>query len=711
MKHRISLLILAVILLIALTSCGLPTGGKTPDGEKPPEKLPEKPFFELSNLNYNAAYQAADSSEKGFILFDNINFNLIKYTAIPSRNPIFEIFYNDLLIETVQMSPYGTEYSDYMFEKTGEYTVKVYTKFGGDSKEGQFKLKVQPGGFPDRVEFELLNRQNQIVPELVGGEIYTLRAKVFSGDTLLEQDNEKFSSAWSGGIDGAREKTVEIANQIADSEIGFSFNYSCILPNGSKNMSAGLTVPLKNNYEGIAFSYGQQFVAASATLDAIEDTVNFMDFSSAKHVFKNGDEEDIAVQYSAAAEIGEVAAFLKYNGDTEYHQYKRNMYNVAERFTNYVSNGTVYQFDPGKASAQIYLALCYKEKFSGGYSRKYSKIEGSDAHITITKSTPESFSVTSISGKEKPESNNTGNVSFENRLIENNSVEVKVLVSENYIGGAAKQHFRPEVVLGGDFLMGDFFYEIENDTGFIGYNAVERYFFAPRAGGSRITIKSCFGDAEYTFAVSVVNPIVDYEIDLRKRDFSDIPNYFCGQLDIAPYVAVIQNYYNNTSDWRRMAAQESLKYYDDGEKSIEYFAYRDEMYVISIKLFENDKQKSTNVVSHKFFVSPDLQIQINDESYRMSQMEKVRQKYTVKDDDDKSLDFIGDIPEMSINRQDGENVVSSIPAEEPPIVEIKYLMGIDAYYIYFTGFYRKDGFETITFEKVIIARILINRTE
>lgn len=710
MKQRIPLLILAIILLIALTSC-MPTGST--GGEKPGGKEPtEKPFFDLSNLNYNAAYQnAVDSSEKGFILFDSIDFNLIAYTAIPSRTPIFEVFYAEELIETIQMSPYGTVYSDYVLEKTGEYTIKIYTKIGGQSKEGQFSFKVLPGGYPDRVEFELLNSQRQIVSEAVGGESYTLRAKVFSGNTLLDTDNEKFSSAWSGGNSGAREKTVEIANHISDSQLNISFNYTCILPSSSKNMSSSFNVPIKNNYQGIDFSYGQRFVDGAATLDAAEGAVNFLYFSTAKHVFKNGDEENISVQYQANPQIGEVAVFIKYNGDSEHHRYARNIYNIAGRFTNYISNGTVYQLDPAKDSAEIYLALCYKEEHSGGYSLKYQKIEGSDAHITITKSTPDSINVPWISGMEKPEDNNSGNVSFSDRTVENNAVEVKVMVTENYIGGASKQHFKPEVTLNGSFSMGDYFFEIENITGVLRYNSIGGYFFAEQAGVAAIKIKSCFGSAEYTFTVNIVNPILSYEIELREKDYSRIPNCFCAELDIAPYIAVIQNYYNNTRTWRRMTEIESLKYYEDSiEKSVDDYVFRNEIYIISIKLFENDQQKAKNSVGYSFFIFPDFYIEIDGNQHKMSQMDKVRRAINVRDEGDKSLDFIGGIPEMSVNLPVGEQVEINLSGA-PEGAEIQYLMGIDAHYIYYRGFYRYDGFLKRDFDPVLIAMIPIVRTE
>lgn len=509
MKQKFLLLILLIILILAFTACIVPNNNGNGDDNGGKEEPGEKLFFDISNLNYNEAYHnAAQTSEKGFILFDSIDFNLITYTAIPSRTPIFEIFHAEELIKTIQMSPYGTVYSDYVLEKTGEYTVKIYTKIGGDSKEGQFTLKVQAGGYPDRVEFELLNLQRQNISEAIGGESCILRAKVFSGGTLLEQDSEKFFSAWSGGNSGAREKVVEIANHITDSQLNISFNYTCILPAGSKNMSTSVNVPIKNNYQGIDFSYGQRFVDGAATLDAAEGAVNFLYFSTAKYVFKNGDEENISVQYQANPQIGEAAVFLKYNGDSEYHKYSRNIYNIAGRFTNYISNGTAYQLDPSKESADIYLALCYKEEFPGGYSLKYRKIEGSDAHITITKSTPESFDVPSISGREKPiESNKDYSyIEFSNRAVTSNSVEVKVMVTEGYLGGASTQHFKLQIIIDGDFNMGDYYYQIINGTGILQYNESEKYFYAVQEGEAILNIKSCFGDAQYSLTVKIINP-------------------------------------------------------------------------------------------------------------------------------------------------------------------------------------------------------------
>jgi hypothetical protein len=710
------LVIISVLLLFAFAACQPPSSGEeTPSGEDPQDP----PFFDISNLNYNAAYHnAADVEEKGFLLFDWLNFNLISFSSTTTRSPIFEVYYDGARLASIEKSSQGTQYSNYWLDKTGQYTIKVYATFpGGQNKQGGFTLNVKPGGYPDKVEFELLNMQRQKVMQAKGGESFILVAKVFSEDTLLAEDNEKFSSSWFMSQTGEREMVVDIPNQITDTTKLYAFTYTCYHAGGSSDKSAGFNITIKNNYQGLHFDYGDKFIDGAAVIDAAEygGLINFMHFVTAKHVFENGDEEIIEVRYETDPKEGEIAAFIKCDGDTQFRRYKRHMYatDVASSFANYVSNGTVYQIDPKKTSAEIYLAMCYKEEQQFGYALKYRPIDGTNAAITINKSVPDGISVPSISGKEKHlESNQIKDaVEFNARAVTNNSVEVKVMVSEKYSEGASTQYFKPNVVLNGDYIMGDYYYEIENDTGLIYFIASQNYFGAHRVGKSFLKVKSCFGNAEYTFEINAVNPIISYEIALTKQGYMDIPNYFCGQLNIVPYVTVYQNYYNNTKEGRAVEATESLKYYQDAqEKNIEDFVFKKDKYSISIKLFENEVEKAKNTIAYEFYMFPDIRFELNGEEYQISQMEKTRTAMVICDSMEKSFDFVGDLPVMRIELEKGQEADRRL-IDAPEGAKIIYLPGYDAYHICYEGFFWTDQYLKRQFDEFVVAKIFIDRTE
>ncbi|MDD4316734.1 MAG: hypothetical protein PHC84_06210 [Clostridia bacterium] len=707
----ILIITIPILLFCALYACDEPKnrGNGDPNGNN----MTTTPFFDLSNLNYNPAYSnVSDSAEKGYILFDNIDFNTIRYNVSTTRKPVFEIFYNDESVATVQIPSSGTVYSDFTFDKTGVYTIEVSASAGGKAINGQFNVKVQAGGFPDRVEFELLDARRQKVNQAEGNGDYILVAKVYSESTLLSADNDKFTSSWSGGESGVREKHFYAPNQLADTILTNSFNYTCILQSGAVSRNVPFSVPVKNNYEGIEFSLGASFSEGKAELDAVDIGIHFMSFFTAKHVFTNGDKEDVIVNYQNASPIdGTVTPFIKYNGETEYHRYVKGMHSVASRFNTYISNGVSYQFDPEKTSAQIYLAYCYKEDFTGGYAYEYREVEGSAAEITITKTAPQSISVPYISGREKKADSNSGYSHFEERTVNNGAVDIMVMVTENYIGGAENQHFRPEVMLVGDSTLKDYHYVIENSSGSLYYNKVKDYFYGESAGVSVLRILSCYGEAEYELTVNILNPALEYEIDLRELTFSSVPNFFAGSLNIAPYVAIIENYYNNTSGWRRMNGEESLKYYQDAtEKAIKDFVFRDEMYSITIRLYEGGNEKASNLANYSFFMMPDFSVMVDGEEYPVSDMTKSRRSSDIDDDKDGSLIFVGDIPEMRLDAAVGVQPEISISGNPAGLVA-SYMMGIDAYYITYTGFYRWSSFYKKQYEEVTIAVIYIDRTE
>jgi len=467
----------------------------------------EETFFDVSMLNYSEAYQnEQDPEEKGYIIFDYIDFNRIKFKMSFKRAPSFAIFFGEEHFGTIEKSPNGTVYPNYAFNKAGIYRIEVNASSGSGNMRSSFNIKVSSGGFPDKVEFELLNKSRNKVETGKGGEEYYLSAKVYSEDTFLEEDNEKYYSNWIGGDKGSREMLVTFPNLVEDSVLPYSFYCFLKKDNYEKSISSVYKVAVINNYEGISFDYGLPLTNNEATLSVSDfsGTAKFISSVKAQHNFTNGESKEVPIHYNISAPKEDtVTAFFRYD-DGEYYRYSSFDYNTefSKKITNYVNNGASYQFDPRESKAQVYLAYCYSEKTDGYTVRKYREIPDSNIFINLSIIPPQAINVISIYGSEK--ASNGGRIVFSDREVTDNQVTVKKSDPDLWQDW---QYFNLDISLEGNTNIPDYYYEIEGngeDNPVIAYNSVKKYFYATKVGISYINIKSCFSDVFYRLTIYVV---------------------------------------------------------------------------------------------------------------------------------------------------------------------------------------------------------------
>lgn len=388
MKKRVILFCIMIAMVFLLTSC-IPTNDDNNNGVIPDDNTLVQEFIDITLLNFNLEYNnPSKPEEKGFVLYDALNLNSIRFASNIKKTPIFEIYYGENLEKEIRKSEQGTVYPSYTFRKTGLYTIMVNAPNSapnGGVLTNTFEVNVRANGYPDKVEFDIFDADKQKVNAVQAGETYTISARVYSDNILLEQDNEKFVSYWF--IKAAKEENnqratiVSIGNERIDKQATFTFKYECT---NTYIETKNCIVDVINNYDGIEVEYSLYVKDGIADVPVKEEKVgndgdfNFFRFASAQHKYTNGDTEKITINYTTNKnEEGVIVPFIKYNGETEFHRYIRG--------EKYINDGETYQFDPRKDRAEIYFAICYFEQFVGGSRPQYYEVEQSRVLITLTK--------------------------------------------------------------------------------------------------------------------------------------------------------------------------------------------------------------------------------------------------------------------------------------------------------------------------------------
>lgn len=644
MKKKALLFALVIFTAFFIAGCGILGGNKDDTDNDPGIDLPvpyQPPFFDLSRLNYSAEYSNPDApEEKGYIIYDYINFDRISYTTRLKGPAKFYVYYGGELIETIEMAWGATSYRTFALNYIGEYTIQVKADdAGGKPLHGEFKIKVSGGGYPDRVEFEIYDALGNKVQSAQAGEQYRLIAKVCAGNELLTEDNAKFTAKWQDGQTGSREITVTIPNFRID---GYKlYTFQCTLHRGTYNINRNeqFKVDVVNNYAGITFDYGDKVTDGEATLDVTE---SFFYQIKAYHTYTNGDRTEISGYFGTGTLSAEkVIAFIKYGDSAQYARYHGTLTDFSSTFTYYFNNGTSYYFDPRETSCSVYLAYTYEENSS----IKYRKLDGSDVDITLTKTTPESITVTSISGREKRAGQNEY-PTFSNRAVVDDAVSVKIMVNTATYK-QERQHFILNIQLSGGGTCKDYYFA---PGAGIAYSTSARYFYAFQAGEKYIDIISCFGNASYRLNVNVENPVTARTLDI-KGDYRY--TFFIGEPDFSSCLKAVERYYNDTESDKDIGGTYEIAYFEQNgqERSQSYFAARDDMYEgIVLKLRSNGQIVGNNTMIVSFFILPDLALSIKGTEYRMSEAEEsVFVNFDlVANGGDYSTKFVGHIPKIMI---------------------------------------------------------------
>ena len=89
--------------------------------------------------------------------------------------------------------------------------------------EDEFEAEVKSGGYPDKAEFTVFDKDGNKVEEAEAGKEYRLVAQIYSEGVLIAEDGEMFECYWEQGEKGQRTLTLTLPNQVEDDIKSFSF--------------------------------------------------------------------------------------------------------------------------------------------------------------------------------------------------------------------------------------------------------------------------------------------------------------------------------------------------------------------------------------------------------------------------------------------------------------------------------------------------------
>jgi hypothetical protein len=417
MKKRFLLLFSAFILVLAVFLGGCLGGNKggggntVPDPGKDPETPAEEVFFDYSALNYNPEYSnPSDPNEKGFIIYDNIDFTLVTFRVATPMSPYFIISQGNKVFATIKKPDTFPSYPSFSPDKPGEYTVEVIApKAGKNSRDlaGRFTIKVSAGGFPTEIAFDFINFDTGEKEDPRAGEKYTIIPKAFAEGRATALSGERYSGSWQAvfmfpnALDSSQAQTlwdtnhpltgdltVTIPNLILDGKLRAS--YRITVEGRTQPIFFQSDIPVENNYAGLSFSFDNQ---ESKNLSIPYNCTNFFQRLQARHTFDNGQSEPVTPVPYSGSKKGDTVLFIKYTGQQSFagYNFSASDFNDPERyglFGNtarvYVQNGAYYYFSPYYSGAEFYFAYCYREDFGGGAYTKYLRLDGGDFSASFT---------------------------------------------------------------------------------------------------------------------------------------------------------------------------------------------------------------------------------------------------------------------------------------------------------------------------------------
>lgn len=636
MKKRFLLLFSAFILVLAVFLGGCLGGNKggggntVPDPGKDPETPAEEVFFDYSALNYNPEYSnPSDPNEKGFIIYDNIDFTLVTFRVATPMSPYFIISQGNKVFATIKKPDTLPSYPPFSPDKPGEYTVEVIApKAGKNSRDlaGRFTIKVSAGGFPTEIAFDFINFDTGEKEDPRAGEKYTIIPKAFAEGRATALSGERYSGSWQAvfmfpnALDSSQAQTlwdtnhpltgdltVTIPNLILDGKLRAS--YRITVEGRTQPILFQSDIPVENNYAGLSFSFDN---LESKNLSIPYNCTNFFQRLQARHTFDNGQSEPVTPVPYSGSKKGDTVLFIKYTGQQSFAGYDARVY---------VQNGAYYYFSPYYSGAEFYFAYCYHEDFGGGAYTKYLRLDGGDFSASFTKELPDSMTITSASGKEMRQNTTTNKDIFDSftREIVNNTLEVKVTVKNlQFVTYTLDdQYFTVTPQFSGEAsALKDYYVEYDaSKTGF--NNKTQNRFFSENEGEQQIKFASPHDEnIKYILTVRFQNPLAKKELDTSEA----LPNLFIYWSEEA--FKVKETYYNRKTVTRGLTDGEDIRiyhgniYYDNPDG---LFSERPKKYPNNYTLYlcENGQQLGSGISSGTVYLAPDYIIEIAGTDYRL----------------------------------------------------------------------------------------------
>ncbi len=638
MKKRFLLLFSAFILVLAVFLGGCLGGNKggggntVPDPGKDPETPAEEVFFDYSALNYNPEYSnPSDPNEKGFIIYDNIDFTLVTFRVATPMSPYFIISQGNKVFAIIEKPDILPSYPNFSPDKPGEYTVEVIApKAGKNSRDlaGRFTIKVSAGGFPTEIAFDFINFDTGEKEDPRAGEKYTIIPKAFAEGRATALSGERYSGSWQAvfmfpnALDSSQAQTlwdtnhpltgdltVTIPNLILDGKLRAS--YRITVEGRTQPIFFQSDIPVENNYAGLSFSFDN---LESKNLSIPYNCINFFQRLQARHTFDNGQSEPVTLVSYSGSKKGDTVLFIKYTGQQSFAGYDARVY---------AQNGAYYYyFSPSYSGAEFYFAYCYHEDFGGGAYTKYLRLDGGDFSASFTKELPDSMTITSASGKEMRQNTTTNKDIFDSftREIVNNTLEVKVTVKNlQFVTYTLDdQYFTVTPQFSGEASALKDYY-VEYDASKTGFNKTQNRFFSENEGEQQIKFASPHDEnIKYILTVRFQNPLAKKELDTSEA----LPNLFIYWPEEA--FKVKETYYNRKTVTRGLTDGEYIRiyhgniYYDNPDG---LFSERPKKYLNNYTLYlcENGQQLGSGISSGTVYLAPDYIIEIAGTDYLLSQ--------------------------------------------------------------------------------------------
>lgn len=647
------------------------------------------------NLNFNPAYSGGSSEGKGYLLYDDINFNHISFNGakIKAHTIIFDILYNDQKLQTLNRG-IDNKFPSFRFMEKGEYSVNIAGKKKDDKNfEWTLKINVISGGRPDKIDYTIKDGQGRVVENTKGGEDYTFQAKIYSDNDIVSLNSSDYYWEKPSNV-GILEYSFTPGNIILE-EIR-PFNFYCFVTNNSDekiNIASGdfyVNDNLARTEEypdGVYYDYGLPLENKIVSLNVNTAPGNeeyFYNNITVEYRFENGDV--VSLEKSDLLEEGNFRIFISYN-DENYSQYSLKDYDYnynyrGARQLNYYDNGVKYQFDPTKQSAKIYLMIWQKVQFEGGYKLSLNKAESTSIDINLVSEAPSSIQISAVKGSHKNDTQPflTSYKEFSKPPI-NDAAEVYLCchmtkqgdVTDEYRNKSLneiKQYFIFDIdVCGGtlsDYIVELFSENYPSPVKLMTYEhylsgKLDRYFVAIEEGIVRFTVRSRFSSASREIEIKVVNKVFDSERRIESDNCNCIGIF--STVDFRPFVK-IREYRLTDLDkysfkYRPLRDNEDLEYYlNDTLTAAEGFSALnngESGQMISVAL----KNSSIKKLELKAYIIPEFSFSLFGETYSIESMQDrlpVSQNVKSSSDSRKSEFFYGYIPCISINLPEGELV-------------------------------------------------------
>lgn len=697
-KYLIKTLAFFIFLTIALAlqACIINSGddGKI-DGNEDNSVIKSGDFFSLENCNFNPTFTSDDSMEKGFLIYDEIDFNSISFDSkkVKSSSVYYEVFYGGEKLKRLDPD-FNNKYATFRLDNKGKYTVKVFGEnTSGEKVEGSFDFGVNSGGRADHVEVVIKDSEGKIVNEVKGGGSYTFIAQAYSDDNAVEIISEDFF--WdTPSKAGIKEKTFSIGNVTRREERKHDF-YCYVRNNNNQKVNickasfviADNLVKTEAFPDGVYYDFGVEKVDNKLNLSV--NTVlgggnYFYDNITAEYRFDNGD--TVPIEKSMLSSEGKFGVFISYDG-INFSAYDKSDYDYSvdaqnRKKASYYSNGVKYQFDPTKASAKVYLGVWEKVYNTLGYYLSATKVDSTLADINLLSQAPTDIKITSITGKSKDDREPFVNSSIDfNKSINQSSVEVNICCDMDGDGNIRDefegkrmfqtyQYFIPQIeITGGDLrdYTIDFSYQgmyspielISNQNLISG--DLERYFVCPKEGVATMKVKSVFSDAESEITINVVNKIFESAKKLETINTDSVAVFYT--LDMRPFMKVkeyrLSDYDNKSYNFRALREDEVLEYYVNGVLTAAgSFSFENNGIYgqdVTVKIINSDAVKDIKNV----YIIPTFGFSVLSQDYSISQLSD-RDFYgsSITAENDSSVEkyFYGLLPLLEITLDGGQSV-------------------------------------------------------